>query len=62
MKICEHKLNYTEVRYKILTLPKHFRTYFPSPRKEINITYAGNQSKGRMHSSGQTRIDGLGWL
>ena len=62
MKICEHTLNYTEVRYKILTLKKHFRTYFPPPNKEINIAYAGNFGKGKMHSSGQTRIDGLGWL
>ena len=62
MKICDHTLNYTEVRYKILTLPKHYRTYFPPPNKEINITHAGRFGKGKMHSSGQTRIDGLGWL
>ena len=62
MKICEHTLNHTEVKHKILTLSKHYRTYFPSPRTEINISYAGNFGKGKMHSSGQTRIDGLGWL
>lgn len=61
-KICNRLLTHSEITWKILTLDRMYRNQFPKPN--TNITFVdenGFKNQGKMHSSGLTRIDGLGW-
>ena len=61
-KICYRRLSPTEPKHKILTLPTTYRIHFPKPKTTITILDSdGFKGTGKMHSSGLTRIDGLGW-
>jgi predicted nuclease of restriction endonuclease-like (RecB) superfamily len=62
-RICYRKLTYAEINWKILTLSTRYRNKFPAPRENIRfVDENGNEAgNGKMHSSGNTRIDGLTW-
>jgi len=59
--ICRRVLSVTDPKAKILYLPTAYRSYFPKPKASITISDGGYAGHGKMHSSGLTRIDGLGW-
>ena len=61
-KICNRRLTFSEITWKILTLDRMYRNQFPKPNAPVSfIDENGLKNGGKMHSSGLTRIDGLGW-